>query len=487
MTTSIERNIAKSVSWFGLFKLGSQAFSWVVTIAVAKILMPEDYGLMAMSSILTGYAEMFNELGLANAIIQKKDVTQRDISSVFWFSVGVSLVLAASCFPLAHLTAFIMHDPRVIPLTMTASVIFLTNGLQIIPMALIKRDLGFKKLGGIELFSTIFSCAVMYVLARTGVGVWTLILGRIARSVICLFLVYWRLRWFPALHFQFSEAKAYLRFGIIIALGRSLFYLWEKSDRFFAGRVWTSQLLGYYTFALQLAQLPTEKIVNLINQVSFPALARVQGSVQEFNRLYLNITKVTALLVLPMFLMGFFLGDSLIRNLLNEKWFSTIPLFRYLCLSQIFLAMNAINNQVHTAQGRPGLSLLFNFLNAIVMPVSFFVAVPYGLHAMIFPWLGTYTLVCIGWTLMTIRFLGIPLLAYCQALSAPVLASATMSLVVCGASWSMCRNFSLQGSMSQLLITVASGLFAYWLHLWLFNRSLLANIRGILSPTTERT
>lgn len=129
----------KGASWLAMFKFVSQLFSWVVTILVARILVPEDYGLMAMATIITGYAQMFAELGLGAAIIQKPQLIQIELSSVFWFSFMFGSMLALSCFPIAHLTAFIFHEPRVIPLTKTISLLFIFSSLQIVPLNLLKK------------------------------------------------------------------------------------------------------------------------------------------------------------------------------------------------------------------------------------------------------------------------------------------------------------------------------------------------------------
>ena len=122
-----------------LFNFITQGVSWMVTITIARILVPKDYGLMSMSTILTGYAMVFCELGLGNAVIQRLDVTRKDLSSVFWFLLGISIIFAGLCYPLSFLTAHIMHEPRVIPITQSVALIFILNGLQIIPLSLIRK------------------------------------------------------------------------------------------------------------------------------------------------------------------------------------------------------------------------------------------------------------------------------------------------------------------------------------------------------------
>ena len=154
------RNVVKEGSWLGMFKLFSQIFSWVITFQVANILVPADSGLMEIVTILTVYGEKFSKLGFGAAILQRTAHTKEELSSVFWFSFGVSVLFAIGCFFASYLTAFIFKEPRVIPFTQLVSVIFIINGLQIIPNNLLQKEQSFKKVGVIEFVSIVISCSL---------------------------------------------------------------------------------------------------------------------------------------------------------------------------------------------------------------------------------------------------------------------------------------------------------------------------------------
>jgi teichuronic acid exporter len=478
---SLGRKAFKGASWLALFKFTSQGFSWVVTIIVARLLVPDDYGLMAMATIITGYAEIFCELGLGAAIVQKPKVTQRELSSVFWFSFFFAFILALSCFPVAKLTAFIMNEPRVIPLTQAVSLIFLLSGLAIVPINLLKKDMEFKALGRIEMVSTIVSCVAMVPLAYIGAGVWTLIGGRLIQLFTRVPLLYKKVNWFPNLYFNLHETKSYLKFGVTFAFGRSLFYLWEQSDKFFAGRLWNAHILGYYTLALQLAQVPTEKIVVLINQVSFPALSKLQNDKQAFDNFYLNTTKITAITVLPLFVGGYLVGEDLVKVLLNEKWYTMIFVFKFLCLSQIMMALNAINNFAHAAQGRPHWGLCYHIAGIILMPVSFYLAVPYGLHAILIPWFTTFILITLAWIIITTNKIGIPLSRYILNLANPVIATLIMSTAVLLIDNSINHLLTENiNSCFRLSIKIGTGALFYIVSLGILDRRLFSDLKELV-------
>ncbi len=470
----------KGASWLAMFKLVSQSFSWAVTILIARILAPDDYGLYAMAILITGYAEMFSSMGLGSAIVQRPNTNTNELSSVFWFSFAVSCLFALSCYPISYISAYIFKTSKIIPLTQSVAVIFLCSGVLIVPHALLAKQLEFKKLGRIELTSTIISVTLMLIIASLGGGVWALIGGRISRALISLLLTYSALKWLPRFHFNFNEAKSYLKFGITVSIGHSLFYISDMSDKFFAGRAWNATMLGYYAFALQIAQIPTEKIVVLINQVSFPAFSKLQHDKGQFSKLYLDIIKVTATLVLPLFVGGYLVGEDLVKVLLNEKWFPMILLFKYLCLSQIVTALNAVNNHVQTAKGRPHWGLYFNLTCAILMPISFFFAVRYGLHAILIPWFTSYLFICAIWIFITLKSLDIHISSYFKKLSKPIIGTLLMSISVLILNMYLTRYYPDQPKNILLLLAkIITGGIVYLSYLWIFDKSLFYSFQKL--------
>jgi O-antigen/teichoic acid export membrane protein len=480
VSMSVESAVLKGASWLGFFKVISQLFSWAVTVMVARILVPGDYGVMEMATLLTSYAFFFSELGLGAAIIQRPKLTQAELSSIFWFGLGVSLLFAVSCFFLAYPTAAIFNEPRVIPLTKAVSVLFVVSGLQLVPLNLLKKDLRFKDVGRIQMIGVVVSCMSMLLIAHMGGGVWTLIGGHIIRAVTNLVQFAVKTNWTPDLHFRLSEVRSYLSFGISVAIARSLFFLYSKSDRIFAGRAFAATVLGYYSYALQLAEIPTEKIVVLINQVSFSAFSHLQDDAPQFNRLYLNMVRTTATIVLPMFLGGFMVGQDLIRLLFNPKWYPMIPLFEYLCLAQIVTALNAINSFVHTARGRPEFALRFNAVMALFLPLSFYLAVQHGINAIVIPWFTTYFIICGGWLLFTLRSISISVRLYGRVLWAPAVATLAMCLVISLSKVPLARLTSTSPSIVALITEILAGAAVYLVALRHLDPGIFAIAKAII-------
>lgn len=436
---------------------------------------------MDMATIFTGYAFLFGELGLGAAVIQRPDTTKEQLSSVFWFTFMIGLMFAGACFILAYPTADMFNEPRLIPLTQTVSVIFLLNGLGVVPLNLMKKRLDFKKVGAIEMISGLTSCVAMLLIAYLGGGVWTLLSGHIIRSFTNLVLLILLQKWRPTLHFSFHEVKIYLHFGIIMAIGRTFRYLFEKSDRFFAGIAWSAGTLGLYSFGMMLATIPTDKIVSLIMQVSFSVFSEFQNDKAEFNSFYLNVNKVVVMLVLPLFVGGFLAGEELIKVLLDDKWIPIIFLFKMLCLSQIFLAMTSINNHVHNAQGRPSWGMYYNAACALFMSISFYFAVKHGLNGILIPWFTIFPVLSILFIIVTLVKIEVEIRAYLKKLSMPVLATFVMcvSVILCTRAVSFLPDKYVNDWLV-LGVKVASGALSYLGSLFLFDRSFLQKSYNML-------
>jgi O-antigen/teichoic acid export membrane protein len=283
----------------------------------------------------------------------------------------------------------------------------------------------------------------------------------------------------PKFHYIFKEVRSYLRFGILISMQGTLFYVYSNSDKFFAGRAWMPSTLGHYVMALQLAQLPSEKITVLINQVAFPAFSLLASDLDRFRRFYLKTVNVCATLVFPLFVGGFLVGADLVQLLLSDKWAPIGRIFEYLCLAQILVSLNSINNFVHNSQGRASWSTLYTVVCAILVPLSFFFAVPYGLEAALIPWFTTHAVLSVSWIAITTRSMGITPGDYLKGLSIPLAATVAMAAAiqfVCNI-YGDCLNSP--GRLYPLTIKIGIGASTYFMFLWVFDRRIFSELKSL--------
>lgn len=423
---SLVKKAAKSGAWLAAFRFATQIVSWMVTIVVARLLSPGDYGLMSLASILTGYVEIFSELGLGSAIVQRKEITDDEYSSNFWFSLMVGLGFAVLAFGLAYPTAWLFNEPGVVPITQTISVLFLVGALMVVPFNILMRNLQFKTIGIIQFCAAAISSLTMLWMAYNGFGVWTLIGGTIVLRVVTVVLVFAVSGWRPRFHFKWVEVRGFLRFGMNVAGARSLLYVLQKVDISIVGAMLGTHAVGLYSFAMQLASLPTDKIVSLVNQVSYPIFSRVQDEPERVKDLYLRTTGYLAIVVSPLFLAGAIWGDAIVRAVLGEQWLPIVFLFRALCVAQLLVSLTTVSSAVHRAVGRSHWVLYFYLASVIVMPPAVFAATRFGLDAVAIPWLTVYPLLAIAWTGITLRSLGISWLEQVKRTGVHILASAVV-------------------------------------------------------------
>jgi len=474
---SFAQKAARGGLWFSGFKFITQVFSWIITVVVARILVPEDYGLMAMASILTGYVQIFSEMGLGAAIIQKKEITEKELSSVFWLSFLIGCGVAAVSFSLAYPTAWIFNEQRVIPITQLISTVFIISALMIVPYNILSREIRFKEIGLIQLISVGLASLSMLWMANKGFGVWTLINGTIIQRTIVVILTFLASKWWPIFHFNFEEAKPLLAFGVNIAGSRSLFYFFQKADKFIVGKMFNAQSLGYYSFAMELANIPTDKVVSILQQVCFPVFSRYQDDLAKCQDMYLKMTKFISLISAPLLMGGVFFGKEIILNVLGEKWRPIIFIFRMFCITQFFIFLTEINGIIHYAQGKPHYTLIFNLIRAVVMSLSIFIASNYGLNALMLPWVCVYPFLCIGWAWITLRKLNIPIIRYLNNIVMPIVASGVMVALII--SWNFLMNaahIAFENDRVVLIQEIIMGAIFYSVYLLLFEKKSLAMI-----------
>ena len=409
---SVVRQAARSGILFAVFKGVTQILSWTVTIIVARLLSPADYGLMAIANVLTGYVEVFSELGMGAAIVQRQQISDREFSSNFWFSLLVGTSFAGLAYALAYPTAWLFNEPRVIPVTQFISIFFVIGALMTVPFNILMRDLRFMEIGIVQLVSVALSSGVMLAMAYAGYGVWTLVIGPLVARSTTVILVFAISKWRPHWHYRWDEVRGFLRFGLNVAGARSLFFVFQKADVFLVGTMLGTQAVGFYSFAMNLASMPTDKVASVVNQMAFPLFSRFQTQPGQLRDLYSKSAKFLAIVVAPLYLAGAVWGDDLIRAILGEHWAPIIWLFRAFCVAQLATCLMMLNSPLHMALGRAHWPSYFYAVCVPIMSAAIFLSARHGLEMVAIPWLTVFPLLCLGWTIVTLRSVNLDVGSY---------------------------------------------------------------------------
>ncbi|MDB5047982.1 MAG: hypothetical protein JWO30_1053 [Fibrobacteres bacterium] len=358
--------------WLAACKLGSQAFSWIGTFYVASHLLPSDYGLSNLSTAFTEFAVILTNLGIGTTLVQRQEVDKDKADALFTATVGLGLLLALTAFALSYFGAWYFKNPNLVALTQFTALIYILSSLTIVPYNFLNRDMRFKERGLLDMYSVIASISLQMALAFMGFGVWTLLWGSAVRFFVRLALAFLYSGYRPRLLFSWLLLKDDIGFSAQLTLNWFLFILKERSIPIIIGRAFSVSQLGLLGFAGSLSGIPNLKIVQLLREVLLPLLAkRSHNPAAQLSGLGTAL-KVMVVLVLPLYLCGWYYGEATLACILPEKWAPMFPLFEVLCLVQMWNVLASIVSIYNTAQGKPSRSTWFELAMAIIVPSATF-------------------------------------------------------------------------------------------------------------------
>src|SRR5262245_39715303 len=275
MSRDIERQAAAGLKWSSVAKLTGQAVSWAVTIVVFRLLTPEDYGLMALSMVLVSVVAGVAEFGLGSSLVQAPTLDKRELRQLAGalgaLNIGCGLLILLG----APLFADLMGNDRLTNIIRVLAVQFLLNAIDGVPASVAYRQMRFKLLAGVELATVLLSSLATLALAWFDFSVWALVLGNLAGAVLRTLLYVVRVG-FVRPTFDFHGIAKHLRFGGAVTASRLLWQVTYQTDTLIAGRTLSSEAIGLYSVSMHLATLPMMKAMSIVNQVAFPAVARLQ-------------------------------------------------------------------------------------------------------------------------------------------------------------------------------------------------------------------
>ncbi len=377
----VKRHAVSGVKWIGLSTLVTSAFQYIQVAVLTHFLSPYDFGLMAMAMVVIGVVQAFNDMGISNAIIQRRDTTRDRLSSLFWLEVMAGLGLFVITLTITPLTVSFYREPALVPVMVWISTIFLITPPGQLYLVLLQRDLKFRDLAVIEIVATMVSTLSMFVAAWLGQGVMSLVIGQIVyygvRSVqlVAAGLPHWR----PHLHFRVSDLAGYIGFGLYQMGERTVTYLAINTIKLIIGRYLGADILGRYYVAYQIIVYPVTRISTVIMSVSFPIMARFQESDDLLRRGYLHMSRLISFTMFPMLVVAFIAAPVFVPLLMGPGWSGVTPIFQILCVVALFKVLGSTTVPTYLSRGRADLGFIWNFIVAMVNAVVFYLLAGYGI------------------------------------------------------------------------------------------------------------
>ncbi len=425
--------VRSAMIWRSGTQIFAQLISWGSTLAVIRILDPADYGLFAMTQVVLVFLSFLNGYGLASSIIQAKEVDPKRLRQAFGALLILNGAISLLQFLLAPLVAEYYRQPLIEDLLRVQALIFLATPFIVLPEALMARNLEFKKTALVNLLSAIIGAIVALGSAFNGMGVWTLVYAAIAIFWTQAIGLFFAAKMFIRPSFDFRGSKDLFTFGGTILIAHIFWTIQSQSDIFIASRSLTLAELGLYAEALFLTTIFAAKFVPPLNEIAFPAYARIQDDPKALSWSFLKAVRLIMLIACPLYLGLAVTSHELINVLLGEKWLPMSPIVSVLALVMPLMTLQILFAPANNALGKPQISARVTMFGAIIMSLSFLIGVQFGVMGLAFAWVGGFPLLTVFTFLLSKGHLGLSTGGIARAiwpgLSASVLMAALVYLV----------------------------------------------------------
>ncbi len=359
-------------------QLATVALGFVSAAVLARLLTPEDYGLLAMASAFVALITTVADLGLAQATVQRREVNDAQVNALFWLNAGLGATATAIGCAMAHPIAWFYREPRLVPVVMGLSLAFLLSGLAAQHRALLQRRMRFAALSIIDTGSMAAAIAVAIAAAAMGAGHWSLVLLAVGSSAFRTAGLWTVSRWRPGRPAKAEGLGSMVRFGAYLS-GTSLFgTLAKNGDRILVGRFFGPAMAGYYFNAWRLLLMPVAQLNVPLSTVALPTLSRLQDDPEQFRLYYRRGVEVIAALAVPGVLVCLLGADHLVPMLLGDQWGDSIPIFKALAPAALVASLNVVTAWVYIPLGRTDRQFRWQVFRSICVVIGYLIALPWG-------------------------------------------------------------------------------------------------------------
>ena len=377
----LKQKALSGFKWGTLERIATYGISFVISVIIARILVPSDYGIVGMIAIFLAISQVFIDGGFGSALIRKQDRTNLDFSTVFYYNIAISLVFYLILFVSAPLIAKFYNMPVLIPVTRVVALNTVIGAFGAMHRTKLNIAVDFKTQAKISIITLFITGTIGIFMAYKGFGVWALIMQGLASTLVSTGLIWHFVHWKPELAFSRSSFLELFGFGSKLMLAGLLNATYTNIYNLVIGKKYNASDLGYFTRADSIVQLPASNITMLIQRVTFPVLSEIQNDTKRLADSYRRLLKMTAFIIFPFMTLLAALSEPLIKVLLTDKWSPSVPLMQILCFGFMFFPIHAINLNLLQVKGRSDLFLRLEILKKLMITIVLFVSFNFGVLA----------------------------------------------------------------------------------------------------------
>jgi O-antigen/teichoic acid export membrane protein len=448
------------------------------------LLVPSDFGLIAMVVVFSNFVAIFSSFGLTSAIVQKKEVSEESLSSTFWINVGLGALLTVALAAFAPLIAAFYSQPRLTPLVVFISTTFFISSFSNVQTGLLTKRMNFKALAVIGICATGISGPIAIFLAFSGYGVWSLAWYTVLSTFIQVVFTWIYARWVPHFLLGLQHVKGLLRFGANLTGFSFVSYFAQNMDNLLIGRFLGSAPLGFYNLAYNLLVFPTNNISAVVGRVMFPALSIIQHDKQLVRVAYIRANRYIAAVSFPLMIWVLVTAPQLVRVVYGPKWIPVIPLIQIFALAGLEQSIGGNVGWIFLSQGKTDVLLKVGIFTTIITIIAFVVGLRWGVEGLVIAYtiaiyLTAYPVFVIAFRLidMKVRYALAPL--WSVTLAALLLGIVAFLLQI------SLENLGITQDLTILAIVTAASLLIYSVVLFLLDKELFIGIVGLLGQLRQ--
>ena len=383
MGDNLKQKMLGALTWSTIDRFGQQAVQFVIGLFLARLLTPDDYGLIGMVMLFVALSNTFVDSGFVQALIRKQDANETDYNSVFYFNIFIAVILYTILFLSAPSIAAFFNQPKLVAICRAIFIGIIFNSMYLIPVAKMTKKMDFKNSAKINIISVTLSGFVGICFAFYGVGVWALVWQQVLFHFFRMVGLYSFVKWKPKAIFSFSVIRGLWGFSVNL-LGTSILnMIFNYLYMIIIGKYYPKSQVGYYSQANKLNETTNYSFQTILVGSTYSLLVKIQNDDERFRRIFREIAQKTSLITFPIMLCLIAIAKPLISVLLTNKWLPSVSYFQLLCLATLLSPLYTLNTSALNSRGKSKITFRIEFIKKALILISVFISFQYGIIAML--------------------------------------------------------------------------------------------------------
>ena len=455
MSNSLKKDTTKGVFWSLIERFGTQGVQFLVMLVMARLLSPNDYGVVGMLVVFVSIAQAFVDGGFSQALIRKKDRTEVDNSTVFYFNIVVSVLIYLIFYLFAPFVSKFYNMPTLTPFMRVICLSIIINAFGVVQRALFNANIEFKAQAKASLIAIVISGVIGISLAFRGFGPWALVWQQLSNLVVNTLFLWIYSEWRPILAYSWKSFNELFSFGSKLLATSLLNAIYDNIQTIVIGKLYAAKSLGLYSRATHFADLPSQQFTSVFMRVTFPVLCKVQDDLDRLTSVYRRMLRVSAYIVFPLLIGMAAVAHPMIEVFLGKQWIECAYMLQIICFAKMWYPIHAINLDILQVSGRSDLFLKIEIYKKIVSLTLLALSAPFGIIAMCYSNLLS-SLICLYInTYYSSKILGISLQSQLKDLFPTISLAIVMFAIV------QIIIFFISNVFAQLIVGIIVGVVVY--------------------------